>query len=167
MCMKGNMMTHLIRHAALAALLALAAGGASAAATVTYVQPERFSDIPFAHHDRERVLDSMTDHFNKLAARLPAGQDLNVEVLDIDLAGQSLPSRMSAQDLRVMNGGADWPRIKLRYSITQGGQVVRSGEENLRDMTYLDHPNRFNGSDLLRYEKKMLDDWFKERLAVR
>ena len=62
-----------IRQAAMAGLLALTAGAAFAGATVTYVQPERFSDIPFSHADRERVLADMTSHFNSSAAGPPAG----------------------------------------------------------------------------------------------
>lgn len=112
------------------------------------------------------MLTGLTEHFNKLAARLPAGQDLNVEVLDVDLAGQTWPTLMSAQDLRIMNGRADWPRMSMRYTITQGGQVVRSGEENLSDMGYMNRINRYYGGDALRYEKQMLDDWFKTRIAV-
>jgi len=155
-----------IRPAAMAGLLALTAGAASAGATVTYVQPERFSDIPFSSADRERVLVDMTGHFNKLAAKLPAGQELKVEVLDIDLAGHVWPTHM-AQDLRILNGRADWPRMQLRYTITERGQVVRSGEEHLSDMSYLHQANRIDRHDGLRYEKKMLDDWFKERIAAR
>ena len=155
-----------IRQAAMAGLLALTAGAAFAGATVTYVQPERFSDIPFSHADRERVLADMTSHFNKLATKLPAGQELTVEVLDIDLAGDTWPTHM-AHDLRILNGRADWPRMQLRYTITAGGQVVRSGEEHLSDMSYLHQANRIDRQDSLRYEKKMLDDWFKERFAAR
>ncbi|MBC7453348.1 MAG: DUF3016 domain-containing protein [Massilia sp.] len=160
-------MKSMIRQAALAAVLALGAGGASAAATVSYAQPERFSDVPFAPWERERVLAGLTEHFNKLAARLPPGQDLSVEVLDLDLAGEIWPTRLSAQDLRIMNGRADWPRLSMRYSITQGGQVVSSGEENLSDMGYMNRINRYFGGDALRYEKQMLDDWFKTRIAAR
>lgn len=160
-------MKSLIRQAALASLLVLAAGTACAGATVTFVQPEHFSDVPFSTAERERVLASLSEHFTKLSAQLPAGQDLHVEVLDIDLAGQTWPTRMTAQDLRILTGRADWPHIKLRYNVTQGGQVVRSGEENLSDMSYLDHANRYYGGDSLRYEKKMLDTWFKERIAAR
>lgn len=160
-------MKSMIRQAALAAVLALGGGGASAAATVNYVQPERFSDVPFAPWERERVLAGLTEHFNKLATRLPAGQDLSVEVLDIDLAGEMWPTRLSAQDLRIMTGRADWPRLSMRYTITQGGQLVRGGEENLSDMGYMNRINRYFGGDALRYEKQMLDDWFKTRIAAR
>lgn len=161
-------MSFRIRHAVLAALVMLAAGSASAGtAKVTFVQPENFADVPFTHWERERVLDELRHHFNKLAARLPADQQLNVEVTDVDLAGQTWPTRFRGQDIRIMNGGADWPHMTLRYTITQGGQVIKSGEEDLSDMAYQQSMSRYRGDDALRYEKRMLDQWFNNRVAVR
>ncbi len=157
-----------LRHAALAALVTLAAGSASAGvAKVTFVQPEKFSDVPFAQWERERVLEELRTHFDRLAARLPADQELQVDVTDVDLAGQTWPTRFRGQDIRIMNGGADWPHMRLRYTITQGGQVIKSGEEDLSDMAYQQHMGRYGGDDALRYEKRMLDQWFKNRVAVR
>ncbi len=160
-------MKTVLRQVVIAALLLVSASAASAAATVTFAQPDRFSDVPFTSWERERILKDLSEHFDKLAARLPAGQELSVEVLDVDLAGQTWPTRMSGRDIRIMNGRADWPSIKLRYTVTQGGQVVRSGEENIRNMSYMQGSNRYYSNDALRYEKKMLDDWFRERLATR
>ena len=156
------------RHAALAGLLMLAAGSASAGATVAFVHPETFTDMPFASWERERVMDDLRAHFDKLAAKLPAGQQLKVDVTDVDLAGQTWPTRFGGQDIRIMNGGADWPRIALRYTITApDAQVVKSGEENLSDMAYQQHMTRYGGDDALRYEKRMLDQWFQNRIAAR
>lgn len=160
-------MTSLIQKTVLAGTFLLATGSAFAGATVTFAKPEQFSDVPFASWERDRVLQDLSKHFDKLAATLPAGQELNVEVLDLDLAGRTWPGRWSNPDLRVMNGRADWPHLKMRYTVTQNGQVVRSGEETLSDMSYLQRHNRYYGGDALRYEKRMLDDWFKERVAVR
>ena len=160
-----------IRPAALAALVLLATMAASSAsagvAKVTFVEPEKFSDVPFSHYDRERVLVELRSHFDKLAARLPADQQLHVEVTDLDLAGQTWPTRFRGQDIRIMTGGADWPHMTLRYTITQGGQVIKSGAEELNDMAYQQHMSRNGGSDVLYYEKRMIDQWFKNRVAAR
>ena len=43
-------------HLAVAGLLLCAAVSAAAGATVTYTQPEQFSDVPHAAWDRDRVL---------------------------------------------------------------------------------------------------------------
>ena len=59
-------MKSFMKDIALAGLLALAAGGASAAVTVTYVHPETFHDLPFATWERDDMLAQVTDHFTKL-----------------------------------------------------------------------------------------------------
>lgn len=156
-----------IRHTALAALLLTAAASASAGATVSFVQPDKFTDVGFSSWDRQQVLKDLQSHFDKLAAKLPAGQELNVEVTDIDLAGETWPARFSGREIRIMRGGADWPRISLRYTITEGGQVIKSGQENLADMAYQQHMSRYGGSDSLRYEKRLLDNWFRNSVAAR
>lgn len=159
-------MNKLIRQVAVSGLLALAAGAASADVTVNYVQPERFSDLPFTTWDREATLEELTRHFAKLGAQLPAGQNLRVDVLDIDLAGREYPGRM--RDLRIIrSNGVDWPRIDLRFTIEQDGQVLRSGEVKLRDMAFMDRVGRYSDGDTLSYEKRMIDDWFYSAIVPR
>ncbi|GGY73387.1 DUF3016 domain-containing protein [Pseudoduganella plicata] len=155
-----------IRRAALAAALLLPAIGAFAGAKVTYVQPEKMTDVPRFPSDRESMEITFREHLEKLSERLPAGQQLVVEFLDIDLAGDVFP-RVPVQDIRVLKGRADWPRMHLRYRIEQDGAVLRSGERELADPNYLMHSSRHNG-ELYQHEKIMLDDWFrKEVLAER
>ena len=149
---------------ALSAAFSFAASNANATVTVTFTQPERFIDMPFASWDKERVLKDLRGHFDKLGATLPQGQDLKVEVQDIDLAGRIEPNTRLGHDIRVLKGGADWPMIQLRYSVEAGGKVLKSGDERVSDMTYLDrgtHLNRYSANEPLRYEKRMLDEWFK------
>lgn len=150
---------------ALAALLALAASGASAATTVNYIQPEHFTDLPFTPWERDNVLQQITDHFTKLGKELPPGQDLRIDVLDIDLAGREIPNASQGRDIRIMKGSADWPRMHLRYAVEQNGQVIKSGESQMQDMDYQNHLNRYFGSEPLRYEKQMIDDWFEKTVA--
>jgi hypothetical protein len=153
-------------HCAALAVLALAASTASAAVTVTYANPDNMTDVPRSKVDRDSMEAALLEHFKQLAARLPAGQTLKVEILDIDLAGDVFP-RVAIHDVRVMKGGADWPRIHLRYSIEQDGKVLISGERQLADMNYLMGTNRYRGESFP-HEKQMLDDWFrKDVLAVR
>jgi hypothetical protein len=158
-------MKPVIRQLALAGLFLLAAGAASAAVNVTYNHPEKFADLPFSNWDRDDVLKQLTEHFNKLGKALPPGQELDVEVLDIDLAGREYPGRASGRDIRIMRGGADWPRIHLRYQLVENGTVVKSGEAKLSDMNYLQNIPRYADGDALRYEKRMIDDWFKANIG--
>ena len=102
------------------------------------------------------------DHLNELASKLPAGQELKVEFIDIDLAGDVFP-RVPVRDIRVMKGQADWPRMHLRYSIEQDGKVLRSGDRELSDPNYLMGSRSYN-QDLYGHDKQMLDDWFRKEI---
>jgi len=153
-----------IRSAALAAGLLLTAAGAIAGAQVTYIHPEKMTDVPRYPSDRESMEITFREHLDKLSERLPAGQQLVVEFLDIDLAGDVFP-RVPVQDIRVLKGRADWPRMHLRYRIEQDGTVLRSGERELADANYLMHSSRYNG-ELYQHEKDMLDDWFRKEILA-
>ncbi|MEX5748372.1 DUF3016 domain-containing protein [Massilia sp. X63] len=150
---------------ALAAVLALgAAGAASAGVTVNYVDSDKFADVPFAPWERKEVLDELARYFAELGKSLPAGQDLTVDVTDIDLAGREYPTSRGTRDLRVLQGGADWPIIELRYALSANGQVIRSGTAKLSDMNYLDRASRLSDNDSLRYEKRMIEEWFDKTI---
>jgi hypothetical protein len=158
-------MKPLMQKMALAGLFALVAGSASAAVTVTYVQPDKFTDVPFVAWEREDTLKQLTEHFTWLGNSLPPGQDLRIEVLDVDLAGRAIPSARLGRDIRVVNGRADWPRMTLRFSLEQNGQVLKSGEAQLSDMNYQNRTVRYFDSEPLRYEDQMIDDWFEKTIG--
>ena len=150
-----------------ASSLLLASAAASAAVTVNFVKPDDYPDMPFSPVDRDRVLKDIGDYFTRLGKDLPAGTDLRIDVLDLDLAGRIEPARRGANDIRIMRGGADWPRMKLHFAVESGGKVVNSGEVQLQDMNYQFNSNRLSDSDPLRYEKKMIGDWFYKAVAPR
>jgi len=152
-------MHHLIRPAVLA-LFALAASAASAAVTVTYVNTEKMTDVPRFETDRKSMEINLREFFEELATKLPAGQDLKVEILDIDLAGDVFP-RVPIRDVRVTKGSYDFPRIHLRYSIEQDGKVLRSGDRELADRNYQLNVNSYR-NEMYNYEKQMLSEWFKK-----
>jgi hypothetical protein len=162
--MKGKAMKPMIGKLALAGLLALGAGAASAGVTVNYVDSDKFSDLPFAPWERKEVLDDLAGFFGELGKALPPGQDLKVEVTDIDLAGREYPNSRSGRELRILKGGADWPIMELRYTLTSNGQIVASGQEKLTDMNYLNRINRLTDGDRLRYEKRMIEEWFNKAI---
>ncbi|HEY0588483.1 MAG TPA: DUF3016 domain-containing protein [Pseudoduganella sp.] len=150
-----------------AALLLAAAGAASAGGvTVKYQEPDKFSDVPFFEPDRDQVLKELTTHFDQLGKQLPANQQLTITVTDIDLAGRVEPRRRSMHDIRILRGGADWPTMELQYSLQQDGKVIASGTDRLSNMMYLDRLNHYAGGDSLRYEKPMLDEWFKKTFGA-
>ena len=138
---------------------------ANAAVTVTFTKADQYVDVPFSPSDRDATLKTLKEHFEKLGGKLPSGQDLKIEVLDVDLAGRAEPSSMSsANELRVLRGGADWPMIQLRYSVEAAGKPLKQGEARISDLNYLNHMNRYPSGESLRYEKAMLDDWFKKEI---
>ncbi|MRX10957.1 DUF3016 domain-containing protein [Pseudoduganella sp. FT25W] len=155
----------LMTRTVLAAVLALLASRAALAeVTVTYTKPEDYTDVPRGGYDRERTLKDFSAYFATLDKKLPPGQTLKIEVLDIDLAGRLYPRR-GGEDIRIMTGGADWPRMHLRYTLEENGQVLRSGDDNLSNMNYQQSRTTYFDSDPMRYEKQMLDDWFNKAIV--
>lgn len=149
----------------LAGLVALLASSAALAeVSVTYVKPDDYTDMPFSPVERERTLKDFSDYFATLNKKLPQGQTLKIEVLDIDLAGRLYPRR-AGDDIRVMTGGADWPRMHLRYTLEENGQVLRSGDDQISSMNYQWSRTSYFDSDAMRYEKQMLDDWFNKTIV--
>ncbi|MDC8760745.1 DUF3016 domain-containing protein [Janthinobacterium fluminis] len=148
--------------------LSLAASGAAwADVSVSYSAPQQFSDLPTAQSVREQVLKGLSEHFQSLGKKLPADQHLSIEVSDVDLAGREEPNSRTVNEIRVMRGGADWPHISLRYTLESGGKVLRSGKDELSDMSYLNRINGYASGDRLRYEKKMIDEWFAKQFGAK
>jgi hypothetical protein len=141
------------------------AAAAHAATEVKFIKPENFMDMPFSHSGREDVLKDIQRHFEKLAEKLPTGQELKIDVQDIDLAGRIEPQQITTNsDFRILRGGADWPSMKFSYRVEADGKVIKSGNANVNDMNYLRGFNRYSSSEPLRYEKKMLDEWFRKEI---
>jgi hypothetical protein len=161
-------MKRVMKQLALAGLFAggvTVAGTALAGATVTFADPEKFADVPYYGPDRELMMSDLREHIEKLAEGLPAGASLRVEFLDIDLAGRLKPWYFG-QQVRVTTGRADFPFMRLRYSLERDGKVIRAGEMELLDMSYMDKPNHYTLDERLRYEKAMLDNWFKKTIQL-
>ncbi len=158
--------TRAARRAAAAGLvvtLALAASGAARAGAIEvhFVDPEHFTDIGFASFERERALSTLTQAFERLAGKLPDGQTLKLEVLDVDLAGNVWPR--FGNEYRILRGGIDWPRMTVRYTLSAEGRTLKTGQDKLADMNYLFNLRGVTASDgNLPYEKRMLERWFAE-----
>lgn len=159
--------------ACLPALLTIAAlagmpGAASAAVTVRFTDPAAYADgnLGWSPVDQRLTLDGLRRILKQLAAkRLAPGYDLEVEVLDLDLAGRIDPLRSTSGELRIMRADT-WPSMRLGYTLRRGGHVVLRREETIRAQNYLLDPVAVRGSEPLRFEKAMLDNWFRTRLAA-
>jgi len=154
---------------ALALLLPLTPA-ASAAVEVSFLAPESYVDAGRFPRERAKpeagALRELAQHLHRLGETyLPAGRSLRIEVLDVDLAGRFEPWRPIGHDVRVLRE-ATWPKVALRYVLEQDGRELSRGEETVADRSYLGRPTIGGGSDPLRHEKVMLEDWFRARFAA-
>lgn len=135
---------------------------------VTWTDPAQFSEIRFTRDRFDAVrgdwVRKLALHLQKRAAKkLEEGERLEVEITDIDLAGEFEPERTSNfMSVRVLRDIYP-PRIELKFTrFDAQGQVVAEGERKLRDLSYLTHIPMANRNDSLRYEKRLLDDWLRK-----
>lgn len=147
----------------------LAQGVMAGEARLSWVSPEKFTDIRSGDESPAEALSTVTTEFKQIFGRLskhlPQGYVMEVSVLDLDLAGEvryNLPQ--SVKNYRIVKD-IDWPKIKFSYSIKDEQQrEVASGKEELRDLDFASKINTSNSQ--FKFEEQMLKDWFKrEHLA--
>ena len=158
----------LITRALLLSCMAAAATSSAVAGSVnvSFIDAPGFFDAGTTRQDKDANLQALAEHLQALGRRyLPAEQTLKVEVLDVDLVGTVRPSRRSGLEIRIVNNGADWPRIKLRYTLESNAKALSSGEEMLADLNYAHGLASVRSSAPLYYEKHMLEEWFKARFV--
>lgn len=146
-----------------ALLCAWGAAQAAGRVEVQWTAAEQYADAGRSVVEQERHLEQLGAHFKALAARLGDGQLLRIEVRDVDLAGETRLLRRLPDEVRVLRGSVDWPRIELSWSLQEAGRTLASGEDRLSDMNYLMHSARVNTSEALPYEARMITRWFAER----
>jgi hypothetical protein len=156
----------LVPHAALAcALVALAGPAAAGPVEVLFVDADNFADAGTRRVDEEDNLKKLSDHLQALGRQyLPADRSLKLEVLDVDLAGEPLPTTRG--DLRISRGTADIPRIRLRYSLQGDGKTLMQGEETISDLNYQRNIRTPKSELPLAPEKLMLEQWFRARFGT-
>ena len=136
----------------------------AAESKVTWTEYKKYRDIRSGNesrkHFRERTFKNFEKHFTKLAGNLNEGQILKVDVIDVDLAGDTLAGGIDR--IRIVKEIYS-PRINFSYQLTNAdGSEVVSDEIVLRDMNFMQSSRLKYRNDSLGYEKKMLDDWFFE-----
>jgi hypothetical protein len=147
--------------------LAGAAAAQAGPVEVTFTHAARMSDAGTTPSDEESNLKAIAQHLRTLGPRyLSSDRTLEIEVTDVDLSGENKLLRRRIGEMRVARGGADIPKISVRYTLQAHGQVLKQGEETITDLDYLRRPTRYGPADPLAHEKRMLDDWFKARFAT-
>jgi hypothetical protein len=117
----------------------------------------------------DQWMKSLGDRLRKTADRiLPPGQQLEVHVDDISLAGRLQPVyRPGQQDLRVMKESY-WPWIDLHFVLLAAdGTTIREGDAKLSDGSYLRRAVAADPNDPLRYEKRMIDEWLRAEFGLK
>lgn len=157
----------------LLAISLLAFGGFAVAATpivtVNYHEPEKFTDIRPTNETRnryeQRVLESVTTIFNDLASRLPEGYQWQIQVTDIDLAGEvDYFVGNAGQAVRVIRD-VHSPAIRFEQSLRDSyGEELATGEVRLRDMGFLQRSGRLGHRPEFEHERIMLTDWFNKNV---
>ncbi len=146
----------------LCSTLALGALTAHAAAEVEirFIEPEKFTDVRHNSLSEEALFATLTQHLQTLGQKyLGDAEKLEIEVTDIDLAGRiEYPPR--AQPVRVLRN-VTGPRITLRWRRASADQGAPMQEVTLHDTAYLARINHYDEGDPLRYEKLMLETWFR------
>ncbi len=135
--------------------------------SVAWEDPAQFTEVRHSGNRYEAArgnwLNDLATYMRKEAEEtLPAGHRLELTIVDIKRAGQYEPWLGSnLQDARIIRDMYP-PRMTLRFrELDAAGAVLTEGERKLSDPAFLMNASRFNDSDPLRYEKRMVDSWLR------
>ncbi len=152
------------------AALSAAAGVSSAASAASQVrvapQPEAPSWSWRSASERDAACQELARFLKRLAdERLPADDDLEVELLEVRPAGRFEPWRPGFDDVRIVTDVTP-PRIRLSYRLKTRGRTVAGGEETLTDPNYLSDLSARASIEPWPYEKALLRGWLDRRVAA-
>lgn len=133
---------------------------------VSFANSERFTDIQTSsirsERDEMRVLAAISDTFRKEADRvLPSGYTLEVNVSDIDLAGDRSLIPPGFGEYRIFKDIYP-PRITFSYTVRDPSEVVvADGEARLSNLSYLQSVQipTSKYSDETAHTKDLIRDW--------
>lgn len=134
-----------------------------------YISPEKFTDISSIDHGPpdQAYLEQLRQHvLKKAAAYLAPGEQLSIEIKDIDMAGGFEPWSAPGQSIRMVRHIYP-PRIELSYQWRRAaGEMIEEGSERLTDMFYQMRLMP-DSTDAMRYEKALMDDWLAKLFTGR
>jgi len=137
--------------------------------SVTWQAPEKYTDIKAAVGTDSVFQDVVTGElgtvFADLAKKLPDDVRWNVTVTNVDLAGEVHHAKgVTGKDVRVIKD-IYLPRMSLSYSMVDDkGVKIAEGSDEIKDLTFLmKGPHIASGHTVLKYEEKMLQDWFRNQ----
>ena len=138
---------------------------------VHWRDPAGFTEIRASRNRIEAArgdwVEELAQHLRARAQRrLARGERLDVELIDIDRAGDFEPwQALGMQDTRVLRDIYP-PRITLHFTRTDAaGTVLAQGERRLVDPMFLSGPGH-STNDPLRYEKRLIDQWLSREFGA-
>lgn len=133
-----------------------------AGVTVRFLDPQSYTDAGSpADGSRDATLAEFRAYLERLGAIfLAPGQDLAIEVLNIDLAGKDEILPRSLSEVRVMRDVTP-PSFRFRYVLSEKGRRIRRGEETLTNLFYQANASARAANRRHAYDKALLDDWFR------
>jgi hypothetical protein len=135
---------------------------------VFFDHPQGFFDIrdrnPPTDEGQKQVLSTLADYLvHRAQVYLPAGNSLTIVFSNIKLAGV-IPLGEGHHERVVLNSTP--PLFVFEWKETdRAGTVVASAAEKLEVEDFKDLSPNTDEGDSLRYEKAVLDDWMRNRLA--
>lgn len=154
-----------------AALVTLYPVAQAANLDITWGDPKEFRDVRPTNEGKtkfaNRVMNELTEQFEKEAAKLPEGQTLHVTVNDLDLAGDiEYFYRGYESGLRVIRR-VDVPSMDVSYELKDAAdRTIKSGDEHFADLgfnaTQLTTRARYDSPFM--YERQMIKKWADETL---
>ena len=166
--MKSCSLSRLLCSAGLALVCLLAhAAQPPGNVSVHYRDPAHFTEARHSFGvnaiDADAYLKPLKMYIAERASRILApGQRLDIEVTDVDRAGEYEPwLGPNFNNVRIVKDIYP-PRIDLDFTLYDAnGKVLRAGSRRLRDMGFLSRVGATD-QDALRYEKNLIDRWLRK-----
>lgn len=135
---------------------------------VNWQDPDQYTDIRPTNETkdafRKRVFEALDEVFRDNAKALPEHYLLEINVTNLDLAGDTniLQSR-HGNDIRLIKD-IYWPRMSLQYTLkNEQGVVISQGKADLADINFLFTHRIIASHTGFEYEERMINNWFKEQ----
>ncbi|MEO6264662.1 MAG: DUF3016 domain-containing protein [Luteimonas sp.] len=139
--------------------------------SVRWEDPAQFSELRYSHNRWEAsrgdwVMQLATWLRTRAERRLPPGERLDIDITDIQRAGNYEPwLGIQFDSVRILRDLYP-PRIRLTVQrLDANGRVVAEGERRLSDPGFLMNDSNFGRDDPLRFEKRMIDRWLVRELG--
>lgn len=142
----------------------------AATVKVDWQDPDNYTDVrapdTAPEKYRQHAFTQLDETFATLAAKLPDGQTLSIQVTDLNLAG--VVEFSHTINTRVVRR-TDFPSIHFSYQLLDAdSSLVKSGNEELKETFFRrDLKDNRRLSTSFMWEKEMIEKWFNEALLAK